>query len=536
MHATAGRYVAGLFGVAHDAGLATALYAGKPKFDFLDRSWDASNGAPDTTGADNGTDKIDTYLRGGGETTTAAFLAAMGSTPFDLSFVHYAEPDSAGHDSGWTSTGYNDAVRIVDGYVGQILSAIETDSDLDEVTYVILTSDHGGTGTSHGDPTVLENATIPFFVWGPGVSAGAGLYDLNTATRVDPGATIPDHGAAGQPIRNADAANLALSLIDLGPIPGSVINPDQDLAIDGEPVLDDPPAVQITSPTDGATVGGVVNVTATATDDVAVASVEFRIGGSSIGTDGDGSDGWTQLWDTAAGPDGSASITAVATDSAGQTASSAVGVTVDNGAPASVVMVVSNPASLTSGDAAVFGHLLGAGYEVRLLDDGLATPADADGAAFVFIASSIHSYTLGNTFTDVAVPVWVAKPWLLDDMDMTGTAGGTDYGTVLSATVTIVDDGHPLAAGLSGEVTVNSGGRTMSFGVPGGDAAIVSTAAGSPSTFVYDAGGTLADGSVAAGCRVHSSVFNTAVLGWTADAWSLFDASAAYAANGCTGG
>ena len=89
----------------------------------------------------------------------------------------------------------------------------------------------------------------------------------------------------------------------------------------------------------------------------------------------------------------------------------------------------------------------------------------------------IDSRTLGNTFTDVAVPVWVAKPWLLDDMDMTGTAGGTDYGTVLSATVTIVDDGHPLAAGLSGEVTVNSGGRTMSFGVPGGDAAIVSTAA-----------------------------------------------------------
>ncbi|MCP3975163.1 MAG: sulfatase-like hydrolase/transferase, partial [bacterium] len=536
VHNTAGRYIAGVFGVVHDAGLATALYAGKPKFDFLDRSWDATNGAPDTTGADDGTDKLDTYQRGGGATTTASFVAAMGTTPFDLSFVHYADPDAAGHDSGWTSSAYDDAVRTVDGYVGQILGAIEADSDLDGETYVILTSDHGGIGTSHGDSTALENATIPFFVWGPGATGGADLYDLNTTTRVNPGATIPDHAAVGQPVRNADTANLALSLLNLGPVPGSVINPDQDLAIDGEPVADDPPMVQITSPTDGATVGSIVSVTAMATDDVAVASVDFRVGGVSIGTDVDGSDGWSQQWDTGTGSDGSVSVSAVATDSIGQTASDAVGVTVDNDAPASVVMVVSNPASLTSSDAAVHGHLLGAGYSVQLLDDGLATPADANGASFVFIASSIHSYTLGDTFADVAAPVWVAKPWLLDDMDMTGPAGGIDYGTVRSSTITIVDSGHPLSAGLNGDVAVNAGGRTMSFGVPGGSGEIVSTAAGSSSTFVYQLGGTLADGSTAAGCRVHSSVFNTAVLGWTADAWALFDAAAAYAAGGCTPG
>ena len=104
-----------------------------------------------------------------------------------------------------------------------------------------------------------------------------------------------------------------------------MINPDQDLAIDGEPgaglirLLSKSRLQRMEQPWVAWSY-----VTATATDDVAVASVEFRIGGSSIGTDGDGSDGWTQLWDTAAGPDGSASITAVATDSAGQTASSAV--------------------------------------------------------------------------------------------------------------------------------------------------------------------------------------------------------------------
>ena len=214
VHATAGRYVAGLFGVAHDAGLATALYAGKPKFDFLDRSWDASNGAP-RHHRRRQWDRQDRHLSARLVGRPRLLRSWRQWDPPRLIFPSSTTPNPIPQvmTAAGTSTGYNDAVRIVDGYVGQILSAIETDSDLDEVTYVILTSDHGGTGTSHGDPTVLENATIPFFVWGPGVPAGAGLDDLNTATGVDPGATIPDHGAAGQRIRNADAANLALSLI-----------------------------------------------------------------------------------------------------------------------------------------------------------------------------------------------------------------------------------------------------------------------------------------------------------------------------------
>ncbi len=73
----------------------------------------------------------------------------------------------------------------------------------------------------------------------------------------------------------------------------------------------------------------------------------------------------------------------------------------------------------------------------------------------------------------------------------------------------------------------------MSSGVPGGSGLIVSTAAGSPAPMGDESGGGLADGSTAPGCRSHASVFNTAVLGWTADAWSLFDAAAGYAASNC---
>ncbi len=108
---------------------------------------------------------------------------------------------------------------------------------------------------------------------------------------------------------------------------------------------DNPPSVSITNPADGATVSDVVSVTADATDDNGVSQVEFFVDGGSIGVDSDGSDGWTASWDTTAYEDGSHSVSATATDTAGQTATDSVSVTVDNGTtdnPPSVS--ITNPA------------------------------------------------------------------------------------------------------------------------------------------------------------------------------------------------
>ncbi len=99
---------------------------------------------------------------------------------------------------------------------------------------------------------------------------------------------------------------------------------------DGGGTTDNPPSISITHPADGATVSGTVSVTADASDDNAVSQVEFLVDGSSIGTDSDGSDGWSASWDTTAYADGGYIVEAVATDSAGQTASDSVSVTVDN--------------------------------------------------------------------------------------------------------------------------------------------------------------------------------------------------------------
>ena len=86
----------------------------------------------------------------------------------------------------------------------------------------------------------------------------------------------------------------------------------------------------ITSPTNGSTVSGNVTVTANASDDNLVAQVEFFVDGGSIGVDSTGGDGWSAGWDTTSASNGSHSVSAVATDSIGQTANSNVGVSVNN--------------------------------------------------------------------------------------------------------------------------------------------------------------------------------------------------------------
>jgi hypothetical protein len=194
-------------------------------------------GAPDAIADDNGADKIDQcVLVSAGDPGTAApmnaaFLKDMAAEHFSYAFVHYRDTDSAGHKFGWGSQQYLDAAKHVSGYLTDVFALVESDPALAGGTIIILSADHGGTGPSHGDPALPADYTIPFFAWGAGVPAGADLYGLNRATRKDPGTGRPGYDEPIQPIRNGDGGNLALSLLGLGPIPGSMINMKQDLRV-----------------------------------------------------------------------------------------------------------------------------------------------------------------------------------------------------------------------------------------------------------------------------------------------------------------
>jgi hypothetical protein len=64
------------------------------------------------------------------------------------------------------------------------------------------------------------------------VTAGADLYVLNPSPSRRVASVYPMTTYTGiQPIRNAEASNLALDLLGLGPIPGSAFNYSQNLVV-----------------------------------------------------------------------------------------------------------------------------------------------------------------------------------------------------------------------------------------------------------------------------------------------------------------
>jgi hypothetical protein len=237
LHSVRGAYVASVFDVVHDRGGFAALLAGKPKFRLYDASFDAQRGAPDALAPDHGPDKLDRFEldpapAGLGERTLAELQALHPGTKA-LVFLHFAAPDLAAHARGWDltkSSPYLKAVGEVDRALGRLLEAIDASDALRGKTAIVLTADHGGGAPlkSHGEGHMWVNYVIPFLVWA-GDRPPADLYALNPGVRRDPSLARPEAGASPPPVRNADAANLALDLLGLPPVPGSTVNAAQDL-------------------------------------------------------------------------------------------------------------------------------------------------------------------------------------------------------------------------------------------------------------------------------------------------------------------
>lgn len=229
VHDGTGRYVASMFDVVHDHGGRTGLYSMKDKFELFDRSWNARNGARDRDGVDHGRDKVDRFVLGSAKKVTRRVVGRLRSTPDRLSFLHLANPDAAGHENGFASSAYLRAVRRVDRQVARVLRAVRSSPSLRRHTTVVLTADHGGRASDHGDQTARANYTVPFIVWGASVSPGRSLYALNP-DRDNPRNGRPGY-AGSQPVRNGDVANLVTDLLDLPRVPGSEFNRPADLDV-----------------------------------------------------------------------------------------------------------------------------------------------------------------------------------------------------------------------------------------------------------------------------------------------------------------
>jgi RHS repeat-associated protein len=198
--------------------------------------------------------------------------------------------------------------------------------------------------------------------------------------------------------------------------------------------------------------------------------------------------------------------------------------------PAQALFVVGST-TLNAGDAALKSRLESMGLTVTVKDAPNAVTADALGKVLVLISGTVVSGDVNVKFRDVAVPVIVLEPLLFDDMKMTGTAIGTDYDVINSQTqVSIFTPSHPLAAGLTGTVTVNTSPIIFSWGNPSTGAVKAATLVGNPvraTSFGYPGGATMV-GMNAPARRVGLFILNDNATTLTADGWKLFDAAVSW--------
>lgn len=82
-------------------------------------------------------------------------------------FVYLGQVDHFGHKHGFhpAVTEYTDAIRRVDAHLGQILEALRSRASAGEEDWLILvTSDHGGQGTGHGDGHQVPEIVNSFMI------------------------------------------------------------------------------------------------------------------------------------------------------------------------------------------------------------------------------------------------------------------------------------------------------------------------------------------------------------------------------------
>ena len=112
------------------------------------------------------------HCRGPSDTVEQAIAFLRQRRPL-LTFLQLDHVDHAGHESGFDSQKYLAAVELADQLTDKLLGELKQ-AGLLERTLVIVTSDHGGKGKSHGGVS-MDELEIPWIVVGPGVVKGRPL-------------------------------------------------------------------------------------------------------------------------------------------------------------------------------------------------------------------------------------------------------------------------------------------------------------------------------------------------------------------------
>jgi hypothetical protein len=432
---------------------------------------------------------------------------------------------NANYATGWTAVGdWQNYTRVFPkGKYGVIMGAAhdgvaDTDSGSGLPEIDIVLSKVANPTVADGSASGAEGGAQGLTKLGTFLGGGTGAWSSNDL--------VPLVNDAGAPV-----------LVDLdGATTLRVSFNNQDG--DGDFMLfycTDCPSIQITSPANNATFAEGANVPITVTTTVSsgtVAKVEYFANGAKIGESTTAPFSFT----VPNAPSGAYTVTAVVTDSSGRTAtSSAINVVV--GTPPNVLFV--HGATPTGSDTAIIAALRQAGMVVVAKDAPNTTTADANGRSLVVVSSTVTSGDVGTKFRDVAVPVVNWEQAVQDDFLMTLNTDTVTRGTATGQTqLDIVNAAHPMAAGLSGTVTIATAPTDISWGQPADTAVKIATIAGDATKvalYGYDTGAKLIDGTTSAPARrVHAFMTDNAYNNLNADGRKLVTAAVAWALGGGT--
>lgn len=102
-----------------------------------------------------------------------------------LTFIHFADPDTAGHKDGWGSPQQKEAFKVSDQALGQIINSIK-EAGIADTSVILISADHGGHDKTHGE-VIPDDMLIPWVAWGKGVKKGFEITD--SVTTYDTAAT-----------------------------------------------------------------------------------------------------------------------------------------------------------------------------------------------------------------------------------------------------------------------------------------------------------------------------------------------------------
>ena len=144
-----------IFALAKNQGLSTAMFVGKPKFLHLY--------VPKTVDEFSLPEYHARYV------AEAAARYIIAKKPA-LCFVHFADPDEAGHAHGWGSEEQKRAFAESDAALKTVLTAINR-AGIAQTSVVLISADHGGHAKTHG-LNIPDDMIIPWIAWGANVRPG----------------------------------------------------------------------------------------------------------------------------------------------------------------------------------------------------------------------------------------------------------------------------------------------------------------------------------------------------------------------------